>query len=104
MLMHTAMPEPRNIAERVVGIISRKFINPYFAGKYLERYREQIELDPERLRYWEAFRAFWLWSRVVDPRVGESVMLEMKQPPGERFDAGLAKRLEAYFWARADAS
>ena len=101
VLMRTVSPEPRNLAERLIAPIARKFVNPYFARKYLARYREQIELDPERLRYWEAFRAFGLWARLEDPRAGGATFMAQKQRLGERLDTGLAGRLKRYFWERA---
>ncbi len=104
VLMRTASPEPRNLPERLIAPIARRFITPNFVRKYLDRYGEQLDLDPERLRYWEAFRAFWLWLRLVDSRAGGSAVTAQKQPMGERLDTNFARRLKRYFWDRADAS
>ena len=104
VLMRTASPEPRKLAERLIAPIARRFITPHFVRKYLARYQDQIDLDPDRLRYWEAFRAFGMWARIEDPRAAGGMFVAQKQRPEDRFDGGFPGRLKRYFWARANAS
>lgn len=104
VVMQTASPEPRKLAERLIAPIARKFITPFFVRKYLSRYQKLFALNPERLRYWEAFRAFGMWARIEDPRAVGGMFAAQKPRPEDRFDGGFPGRLKRYFWARANAS
>ncbi len=95
--LRTAPIDPSTWVEKLMV----RFGRGTFVRLYLRRYRQQLALDRERLRYWEAMHAFeWL----VMIRGLESVDLAaigVKPDTAARIPADHFERMRRYFWQRA---
>jgi len=97
VLLRTAPIDPPRLIEKLMTRFGRGIL----IWLYLRRYRRELPLDPERLRYWEATHAFeWL----IAVRAIESVdptPAGLKPDIRDRIPAGHFERLLRYFWQRA---
>ena len=62
---------------------------------------EQIGVSPERLRYWEAFRASFWWLIVLALQSSDSFAALLKPDVRGRIPAGYLAQIQRYFWQRA---
>jgi aminoglycoside phosphotransferase (APT) family kinase protein len=97
VLLRTAPMDPPSLIERFL----MRFGRDAFCWGYLRRYRQQLPIDPERLRYWEAFRAFVWWVAVLALESGNPLAEAVKPDTAEKIPAGHLERMQQYFWQRA---
>ncbi len=96
VLIRTAPSEPRSLLERAITAAGRTV----GVRRYLNRYRKQLPLDAERLRYWEALQAFeWLVRISAMVSLG-SAGFGLRADTGARIPPGQLDRVERYFWKR----
>lgn len=74
-----------------------RFGGPILAWLYLRRYRSQLPIDADRLRYWEALNVFHWWSRLATFELVDPGALGLKGDVGERIRDGQLKRMRDYF-------
>ena len=67
------------------------------AWLYLRRYRSQLPIDADRLRYWEAFNVFDWWSTLATFELADPTTLGLKGDITERIQDGQLKRMRDYF-------
>ena len=97
VLLRTAPAEPRSFLERIM----LRFGRGVLVWFYLRRYRQQLPIDRERLRYWEAVRSFEWWMRLTAFEAGGSAAVGVKEETAERIPLGHVNRMRRYFWQRA---
>lgn len=97
VLLRTAPVEASNLVERLMV----RFGRGLFVWLYLRRYRQQLSIDPERLRYWEALRAFEWWVMVTAIQSPSPAAVGVKPDTAQRIPAGHLALLRSYFWQRA---
>ncbi len=78
-----------------------RFRSGPFVWLYLRRYRQQLPIDPERLRYWEAMHAFWMLVSVFAAESVDPSSTGVKPDTASRIPPGSRERLLRYFWQRA---
>ena len=88
-------------AERLVERLAARFGRRLFAWFYLRCYRQVLSVDPKRLAYWEALRAFewWIFNDIM--RKFGSTALGLKSDTTERLPPGQGGLMLRYFWQRA---
>jgi aminoglycoside phosphotransferase (APT) family kinase protein len=96
--MRTAPLRERTRPRRLFDRVSRGL----FLWRYLRRYRQQLPVDPERLRYWEALRALVQWGVRSAFESAPSEWLAV-QPNDAALQVVAKQRanLYRYFWQRA---
>ena len=99
-LFWLAPPLARSILERLLLTAARG----YLISRYLARYAEQLPVDRDRLRYWEALHAAMAWAQVAAIRGGCGEELGAKPGAVEQVPPGFGRSLQAYFWNRAQPS
>ncbi len=97
VLLRTAPAQEERLFQRLFVRFGRRL----FAWLYLRRYRQLLPLDEQRLRYWEAFRAFewWIFSDIMLEK--GSAALGLKSDTTERLPPGYVDGIRRYFWQRA---
>lgn len=86
----------RTRVERLALRTTRSFL----IRRYLSRYRRQLQVDEERLRYWEAFHAFKVWGQLASLQVHGPEAIQAKQEVVERIPPGLLSSVQQYFQQR----
>jgi aminoglycoside phosphotransferase (APT) family kinase protein len=99
-LFWLAPPLARSILERLLLTAARG----YLISRYLARYAEQLPVDRDRLRYWEALHAAMAWAQVAAIRGGRGEELGAKPEAVEQIPPGFVRSLQAYFWNRTQPS
>lgn len=66
-------------------------------GVYLRRYRSQLPIDSERLRYWEALNVFDWWSMLAGLDLADPVVVGLRADVRERLRGGQIERIRNYF-------
>ncbi len=97
VLIRTAPVEAASLQERLLTRFGRSLI----VWRYLRRYRRQLPIDRERLRYWEASRALNRWAGAAAFQVVGSESLGMKADTASRVPASQLDILKRYFWQQA---
>lgn len=95
-LFWLAPPLARSMVERLLLTAARG----YLISRYLARYAEQLPVDRDRLRYWEALHAAMAWAQVAAMRGGRGEELGAKPEAVEQIPPGFVRSLQAYFWKR----
>ena len=67
------------------------------AWLYLRRYRSQLPVDSERLRYWEALNVFVWWSALEAAALGDPTAVGGKADISDRIRDGQLERMKDYF-------
>jgi aminoglycoside phosphotransferase (APT) family kinase protein len=86
---------------RLLKRLMTRFRSGPFVWLYLRRYRQQLPIDPERLRYWEAMHAFWMLVSAFAARSVDPSTTGMKPDTASRIPPGSRERLLRYFWRKA---
>jgi aminoglycoside phosphotransferase (APT) family kinase protein len=97
VLLRTAPFEPRNWLE---GLLTR-FGRGLLVWMYLWRYRRNLPIDRERLRYWEAVHSFQWWAQVATMEQAGSAAMGAKPDTAARVPPDQLDRIRRYFWKRA---
>ena len=97
VLLRTAPIDPPRLIERLLA----RFGRGIFVWLYLRRYRRHLPIDAERLRYWEAFRAFVWWVELFAFESVDLALLGVKPDTAARIPAGHLVAIQRYFWRRA---
>jgi aminoglycoside phosphotransferase (APT) family kinase protein len=92
VLLRTAPFEGRNLFEKLVNGLARRLM----VSRYQRRYRQLLPIDKERLRYWEAFRAFeWVLFLTALPLMGtEEAGIKGDTP--SRVPDDMVKKMQRY--------
>lgn len=99
-LFHFAWIAGGTALERLVLRLSRGFLR----SSYLVPYRRELPIDPDRMRYWQAYHAAQGWLQMIelqDP--GNPSMAGARLDAVERLPPGLLPQLRRHFWQRAKA-
>jgi aminoglycoside phosphotransferase (APT) family kinase protein len=99
VLLRTAPVDSPSLRERLMT----RFGRDVFCRLYLRRYAGQLAIDPERLRYWEAFRAFVWWLMVLALQSSDSLAALLKPGITDRIPAGHLEEMRRYFLRRTGA-
>ncbi len=97
VLIRTAPVDPSSLRERVMT----RFARGLLLRRYLGRYAQQLPIDRERLRYWEASRALNRWGLslvLLDPELSSDHKPDTAERVPAAHQAALAER---YFRQRA---
>jgi aminoglycoside phosphotransferase (APT) family kinase protein len=97
VMFRTAPMDAPGLMERLIARFGRDAV----CRLYLRRYRGQLPIDPERLRYWEAFRSFYWWLIVLALQSSESFAALLKPDVRRRIPPGYLAQIQRYFWQRA---
>lgn len=97
IILRTAPIDPGTLFERFLAFIGRGL----FARLYVRRYRSQLPVDNERLRYWEAARAFEWWVYVAAMKERGGLAVGSKADTPDRVPDGHLERMRRYFWKHA---
>ena len=97
VLMRTAPAQMRGLVGRLLDRFGRYTL----VRRYLRSYRQQLPIDNERLRYWEALQAFEWWLRIAVMQSFGSAARGIRPDASQRLPKGQLERLQRYFWQRA---
>lgn len=78
-----------------------RFGGPLLAWLYLRRYRSQLPIDSDRLRFWEVLNVFAWWSALAASEVADPAAVGLKSDMNERLRGGQLERMRDYFWRLA---
>jgi aminoglycoside phosphotransferase (APT) family kinase protein len=81
--------------------LTTRFGSGLFVWLYLRRYRQQLPIDPERLRYWEAMHTFWPLVTLWNPEFLAPSTARPGPKPDTPMPPGLYERMLRYFWQKA---
>jgi aminoglycoside phosphotransferase (APT) family kinase protein len=96
-LFWLAPPLSRSRIERLLLTCVRGYV----IRRYTARYREQLPVEPPRLRYWEAFHGAHSWSQVAAIRAGHGSEMGANVEGVARIPPGFERSLAEYFRKRA---
>ena len=97
VLIRTAPVDSGSLSERLLTRFGRGLV----VWRYLSRYRSQLPIDRERLRYWEAARALNRWGLMAVFQSGGSAAIGLKPDTAQRVPPEQLALVRRYFWKRA---
>ncbi|HET8945096.1 MAG TPA: phosphotransferase, partial [Dehalococcoidia bacterium] len=95
-LFWLAPPLSRSRAERILLTAARG----YLGRRYVRCYEQQMPVERERLRYWQAFHAAKAWAQVAAIRAGHGEEMGANPVGVAQIPPGFERALERYFRER----
>jgi aminoglycoside phosphotransferase (APT) family kinase protein len=96
VLLRTAPFEGRNLFEKLLNRLARGRL----VSGYRRLYNQRLPIDKERLRYWEALRAYEWRLMIAGMRMVTPEEAGTKSDTPDRIPPELLAQMERYFWQR----